>query len=215
MYAGGSEGTVLKPSGNSGFTLVEMLVTMVAFSLALSSLVYAFRAGAKTYQTISSHQVSEAAYNRVETLLTEDLRGVTALEKDKANLLAQREADGRSRLMFHSLEGYRHLRVAPRCVCRTVEYAMDYDEESGRKVFVRRTSSRLPVPAQQEEPEEEILLQEVKDVRFLFLHEREWEEGWEDAKKLPASVGVEIVPDRGKPVMFAIAVPQAVLGESE
>jgi len=188
-----------------------MLVTLVAFSLAMSSLVYAFRAGAKTYEAISSHQVTQAAYSRIETLLTEDLRGLGPIEKDAANLIANRESDGRPRLVFNTLEGYRRLQTTPSPICNTVEYTVDYDSESGRKVFLRRTAAKIPRPAQRDEPREEVLLRDINDVRFLFLREQEWEEGWEDAKNLPGAVGVECIPRAGKPVMLTVAIPLAAL----
>ena len=184
------------PRPRRGFTLIELLVTLTVFAAALSALIAGMRAGIRTWRSVRTHQVREAALHRALEVVGQDLRHLVVIAEGEAAALGSRTRQ----------------RAGLDAVWRRVEYRAVTDDATGAPNFVRSAQPYVGLVPLGDGPREEVLLQGVDGLRFDYGSREGAVPVWENADALPAVITVTIERDRGGDVVKTVWCPAGALG---
>nr|WP_281721933.1 type II secretion system minor pseudopilin GspJ [Nitrosomonas nitrosa] len=161
-------------SGESGFTLVEALVSLFVFSLIAAGSVLMLTQSVDTHRRVAEAEVSLREVQNVRLVLAADLAQYVGREV--------REPDGHGRPRFIGGDADTPLafvRAAgepdPERGARTRLALVEYDFEDGS--IVRRTRTALDV-IEQQDMATRVLVADAGEARFEFFDGVTWREQW-------------------------------------
>jgi prepilin-type N-terminal cleavage/methylation domain-containing protein len=169
-----------------GFTLIEILVSMAILAIVLVSLYAAFHSGVFGVGRIEEKIGTSQAAKRIVERINTDLRNAIPFSSDDA-----RFSGSQSALAFITIiDVFRQGRLSQ-------EYAVvSYKLEGGKLLRTCRRGKESLTSATIEADE---MADNVSRVHFKYgstLEEQnvlQWKDAWDDSKKMPRAVRVEIV----------------------
>lgn len=185
----------------TGFTLLEVIISVTIFSIIITAVYGAFYMGIKTWRR-----------GREERSLQEVRLGLLKIQKELKNTFFF--SDPRA-----SFTGTEHKMVFPlnisdgdREVVSIVTYRIDTDAQTELKEFIRE---ERPFSEETGEAGEKVkrILPLMKSVRFEYAYKTddpskgfEWRGLWKggEQKKLPASVRISLEPPDGKEIYHKV-----------
>ena len=196
-----------------GFTLVEVLVTLSIFSLAVLVLVAGLRQGTRTYTSVLHHQQARAADNVYLEQLRQDVRHIAVVAENKPALTESQVSTGGETLAFTSLVPEERLRAGLGGVWRTITYVVGEDED-GAEGLLRGESNFVADNVSIGEPEPgRLIVPGASSATFEYIDKGATVPTWTEADRLPAAVVVTIERE-GAPTLKTTAwLPGAMLGE--
>jgi type II secretion system protein J len=199
-----------------GFTLIEMLVTLTMFSVAVVALVAGLRSGTKAYQSVRRHQAREAELRHAFGVMGNDIRHLCRVAEDIPTLVKQSAQNGEEILTITALSPRNRQRAGIDFDWNKVDYFVDSDEKQGG--FMRLCYPQIGNAGVrfQSAPEPELLLPGVREITFQFGTENGLVDAWEEAEKAPTSVNVAMSFEDGRTVTKSMWVPLgALVGEQQ
>ena len=175
-----------------GFTLIEILVTVAIFSLAVAVLAAGLRAGARAYRGVLTHERGRAATAQIEARLEEDLRHLCIVSEELPSLTESTGGAGEEQLRFTTISPSSRQRAGLGAVWLEVEYALGEDN-SGQSGLLRRERAYVAAGvALGEAAPAELLVADATMASFAYLAAGEIVPRWEDPEKLPEAVIVTV-----------------------
>jgi prepilin-type N-terminal cleavage/methylation domain-containing protein len=199
-------------AARGGFTLIEVLVTLCIFSLALGVLVAALRSGAGAWRQVRTHQRAQAEEARALDLLREDCRALF-VHSDEFRPVAEVEVPGpRGGHALHltTINPATNLRVGRGAVWHEVTYTIAEDAASGEPVLQRtevRHVTRQPVS---EPVVQQLVLRDVEELEVDFVGGGEVVPEWNETDTLPAIVHLALKRNRHPDLRLSVPVPAGV-----
>jgi len=204
-------------ANKTGFTLVEMLVTVTITALIAATAAGTLRAAAWARNRIDADIEIRSEARFVADLIQRDLHNLYR-DRDAKNIKLVGKLEsvaGRSQsvLTMHTVDRFRVRPGEPEGDVREVEYVLI--AQKGKKLLLRRTD---PHPEDKEEPggRVAVIAENVAafEVSFYDDREQEWLEEWpEEKNSLPKLAAVNLAvrrPDRGKSATqsFIVSFPR-------
>lgn len=191
----------------SGFTMIEMLLTLTLFGLVMGTLVMGLRAGARSWKTVRLHQEKAAALESAFKVLTTDLRSLGVFGEDSPSIVETATEGGAERLALTCLGSRREQRAGTGHVWREVLYEVR-EGESGEGEFVRATVPYAGASPLAGREGEGVILDGLETVRFDYLDgSGSEEETWEDSDNSPGAVTVTFEFSSGGSVQKTVWLP--------
>ena len=184
-----------------GFTLVEMLVSLVIFALLASAGVGLLRASVSTQEAIDRSLGRVSGQERLAALFSADIG--QAIARPVTGLGTSREApfDGSATAMSLTRAGWANIADQPRSSLQRVDWRIS---EGGvtrvAHLFLDGTDPGQPA----------LMMRDVARIGFRF---RRVDGGWSDQFRsserelLPAAVEMTITPTSGPPLIVIAALP--------
>lgn len=196
----------------SGFTLIEILVTVAIFSLAVAVLAAGLRSGARAYRAVLAHQKNRAQDEQALARIREDFRHLCAVSEETPNLTETAESAGGERLHFMALSSLTQQRAGLGAVWREVEYRIGEDSE-GATGLLREEQAFVaaalplgdPVPPQ-------LLVPGASLVEFAYVSSGDVSAQWTDPEGLPAALIITVTRDGAPPLKATVWAPGAMRG---
>jgi type II secretion system protein J len=208
-----------------GFTLIEVLVATVIFSVLVGALYSVFYGTLRLRE--NAYEVTEARLpiNYIAGLIKRDLKNTVA----PVGLLAgpmlgenvEESAHRIDRLEFHTASGIVNDKD-PWGDIQKVEYYLEEPQQSGESEgndFVRALTRNL-LASTTEEPQQERLLSGVQSLEFTYYDGEYWEEVWDSTtqeNEMPLAVKVRIEfmpPEEGEREMRPIELVCEILANA-
>ncbi|MBN2311291.1 MAG: prepilin-type N-terminal cleavage/methylation domain-containing protein [Candidatus Hydrogenedentes bacterium] len=197
-----------------GFTLIEMLVTVTLFVIAMAALVGALRAGIRAYEGVRAHHERQAHVRRAFKALSEDVRHLAVVSEEEAPLAESVESDGIESLTITALASREQHRAGVGFDWNRVTYSLaELAGEEG--LGLRRTALPYVGPAavgRGQEECEEFLLRGVRTLSFDYVAAEGLVPEWQDAERLPGAVVITMELDAGPTITKSIWIPVGALG---
>lgn len=189
-----------------GFTLIEMLVALTLYALALAALIGGLRSGTRAWSTIRDHQRDEAAVARAVDALRTDIRHLAIVDDETPALVEETLDSGGDGLTLTRLVG----RDRPWSgVWERITYRVEDSDERGPGLT---RTVRPAVSAPLELPGEQFpLLHSVREMQVSYVSDAETVTEWENAESLPSRIDIRLVREGAPDVDISIAVPLGVL----
>jgi type II secretion system protein J len=206
---------------NNGFTLIEMLVTMTGFSIALSALVMGLASGAKTWDTVNNAQRRQTEIEDALRSMAEDIDGASIFSKDIPGMkLTNADSGDGQVLTFTSFGDRRRQKEGRGCVWKQVQYKVGNTDLANETQTNAQQLIRVSLPFVTSEsfdmkPIEEPLINNVKKVGFTVLQSGEESKEWTEETKLPDAVIVRIQLDSGPTHERCMIIPTTLMGKQE
>lgn len=205
----GTAGPDPRPRG--GFTLVEMLVTLAIFSLALSSLVVGLQSGIRAWRTVQTHQSREAAETQALERMRRDFRRLAVVSQEEPALRETREGSALRVVEITALGSRRQQRAGEGAVWSKVSYALEKGEED----LLRLVRTEVPYVAGKPMMgvrSEETLVEGLIGWRLQYSGPDGRTESWESEKALPRSVEITLEPPGRRCIRASVWVPCGAWG---
>lgn len=207
-------GNALLRSGHSGFTLIEILVTVAIFSLAVTVLASGLRSGARAYKGVLAHQKNRAQDEQTLARIREDFRHLCIVSEETPALTETAESAGAERLQFTSLSSLARQRAGMGAVWREIKYGIGEDGD-GATGLLREERAFVaaglplgdPVPPQ-------LLVPGAAKVEFDYVAGGEISAQWNEPAALPAAVVITVTRENAAPLKATIWGPGAMRGEA-
>lgn len=172
----------------SGFTLVEVLVALLAFSLIAAAGAALLGAGLDSRESVSASARDLAALQRTRSLLWADLSQASRRRVRNADGSAEAQAfaagsEAQGALLRLTRTGWINPGDEARASLQQVEYRL-VDGRLERRFFARLDGAR-PEPVQ-------VLLAEVSDVRLTFLSQGREGPAWRATADRPLPEAVRL-----------------------
>ena len=192
-----------------GFTMIEMLVTLSVFSLALSTLVLSLRTGINTYRVVQRSQAQEDETARIRAILSEDLRHLAIGSEEGPSLVEESEEVGMEILQVIRL-GSRHAQQYRRgAVWSRIQY--EVAEREGGPALLRQDTPFVARTELLGAASESVLLVGAKSVAFDYFDGQQWHPAWEDLERAPLALKMTVERGNGPSLSFSVAVPIGLL----
>lgn len=219
-----------KKGGETGFTLMEVLLAVFIFSVVVSSVYGSYRATFAIVDGAEARLKMSAAAAVVLERISDDLAAVVAGPGGYFNGEKQDLLDGRGdKITFVSTAHLALTRTAFSAGRTLIEYSVEEDEESGMMQLFRTDTVLLPgLAAADSEPEKHVICKGLQEVRFSYLDEdgtleEEWLSDEELSNEAAAPLQQPLLPslvyielkfgdspesERGTIFKTAVALPQ-------
>jgi prepilin-type N-terminal cleavage/methylation domain-containing protein len=194
----------------TGFTLVEMLVSLTIFGLAVSALVVALHVGGRTWRNVRASQARQGEIEAAFEVFKGDIAQLRLpAEGDESPPLTEADdGEGGERLSFATFNRGRAGGGTPAYLWAGVEYGTEGGEQGGLDL-VRTTLPRVAGVAG--ERFERIVLKGVRGVSFSYLTKEGTKETYEEGA-LPAGVVMALRLTEGEPLRCVATFPLGLLG---
>ncbi len=196
----------------SGFTLIEILVTVAIFSLAVTVLASGLRSGARAYKGVLAHQKNRAQDEQTIARIREDFRHLCAVSEEAPALTETAESAGGERLHFTALSSLTQQRAGLGAVWREVEYRIGEDNE-GATGLLREEQAFVAAALPLGEPvPPQLLVPGASSVEFAYMSNGDVSAQWTDPEGLPAALIITVTRDGAPPLKATMWVPGAMRG---
>ena len=192
-----------------GFTMIEMLVTLTVFSLALSTLVLSLRTGINTYRAIERSQAHEGEAARIRAILSEDLRHLAIVSDEEPFLIEESQETGQELLQFTRLGNRNAQQYRRGAVWSRVQYEVVKGDDGAK--LIRREIPFVAAGPLEGAESESVLLEGAESVAFDYFDGQQWRPAWEDAERAPLAVKMTVEPEAGPSWTFSATVPMGLL----
>lgn len=177
----------------SGFTLVEALVSLFVFSIIAAGCVAVLMQSVESQKRASAAQAALAELQSARSLLSGDLLQITPRQVRRAD-------DGRSASFAGGAGGMGFVRVlaepdAAQGAAVSLTY-VEYVVQEGQ--LVRRSRAALDPAAETDGAIERVVFESIEDARFEFFDGAQWREAWaaRGSAGMPRAVAFEAVLPR-------------------
>lgn len=195
----------------SGFTMIEMLVTLTIFGIVLSSLVVGLRTGILTWRSIRSSQAEHASSEQAFDHMRADFEALSFISEDILPLVESAEEFGGERLMLTVLSDRNAQRVGAGSSWAEVEYRVAEDEESDSVHLMREVRPKVGPSAVTGSEASTTLLAGVDSIEFSYLRGQETLPVWEEEDTVPAGIEIVIHMSSGQRLRRVFPVPTGYL----
>jgi type II secretion system protein J len=181
-----------------GFTLVELLLALMATSLILGAAYAALFSGLNSYQMSSYKAEILTVLNRSLARMFEDLTAAcVGAETFRFQVTSEiREIEGlgefpNDRLLFTAAIAKTDWTDKPQSDLSEVEYYIDADEETPARWLVRRTETP-PNSNPKEGGEIHLIGPRVEGMDVLLFNGTQWVDEWDSSTELPQAVRITL-----------------------
>lgn len=203
-----------KRAHSDGFTLVEVLVTLAIFALAVTTLIAGLRSGIGAWQGVRRHQDADASLLRAERILREDVRAIARTVKEQP-AIAETAADmGGETITFSVMPAGAVQRANNHCVWAAIRYGVERSEEGDDLELVRTEAPYVSELAMEMEPLKEPILSGVESVHFSYYSQGELKAEWDAGDALPQVIEIKIERRHAPALTWTFWVPVGALEAS-
>lgn len=200
-----------------GFTLVEMMVAVVIFSLAIAVIYKTFSTGLKVWERGSESMAVFQDGKRVLDIISKDIRStfIPSLGNEDSLFVGEDKKEGEidaDKIIFFTL-GEPNVISKKKDIglCR-VEYYLE-KKESEYTLYRKETPSlgQLVLGEETVDP----LLIGVESLSFEYYSKGEWKKEWKSSKTVPTRVKIclKLKEETGEPLSFATTAEVSVASE--
>ena len=200
------------PKPRSGFTLIEILVTLAIFTAVLAVLVEGLHSGIRAWRSVRLHQIRQAELTVLAEKITEDFRHLLAAGDGSPIAETALETGGEKIRIATSLSRKRQ-RAGVGWVWNEIELSTAVDDD-GKKILRRTVQPHAGKSLVGAEPVEETLLTNIKSVQLDYLGPDGQTPVWESQDTLPLAVVVRIQPETGPELVIPAWIPAGSLKRS-
>lgn len=195
-----------------GFTMVELLLTLTLFAMAMSALVVGLRSGVNGWRTVRIHQTRKASIDRAFKIFGNDFRYLAIVSEEEPLLTETALDEHHEELSFTTLGLRRLQKVGRGAVWARIEYRVRASDDTDSLDFVRVSTPYVASLPMGGDPHEERLLQGVKAISFDYYLNDSTQPTWEDTERLPGGVNITIELDSGGKASKTVWIPCGALG---
>ncbi len=192
--------------------MIEMLVTLTMFALALSALVAGLRSGAATWRTVKRHGEESALLERAQAIVRDDLAHLKRGQDDEPAFAEEGSGTPRESLSFGRLATRSGQQFGARREWSRIVYLLLENESGQQADLVRKETPCVAKGALRGAEGETVLLPGVKSLRIDYWNGEEFVLAWDDAEKLPVQVQLTLERERGASLTFAGSSPLGAFG---
>ncbi len=193
----------------AGFTMVEMLVSLTIFGLAVSALVVALHVGGKNWQMVRESQARQGEIEAAFVVFKGDIAQLRLpAEGDESPPLSEADdGEGGVRLSFATFNRGHSSGGSPAYLWASVQYGTEGGELGGSDL-VRTALPRVANVAG--ERFERVILKGVQGVSFSYLTDEGAKETFEEGT-LPAGVVMTVRLSEGEPLRCVATLPLGLM----
>lgn len=196
---------------NVGFTLVEVLVTLTIFALAVTTLIAGLRSGIAAWQGVRRHQEADALLLRAERTLREDFRAMARTVKEQPALTEAVADTGGETITFTAIPSLAVQRAQQGSVWTTITYGVERSEDYDTLGLVRSEVPYVGSTPMETELRKGAILANVESVRFSYYAQGEPSAEWDNGDALPQAVEVKIERKNAPALTWIFWVPVGAL----
>lgn len=193
-----------------GFTLVELLITMVLFSVVMTSLVVGLNSGISSWKRVRDHQQTMAVTQHALDIISQDLRHMAKVSDEEPALVVTQSNSKGTSLHFSALVPHTYHFQARGAVWANVEYAV-VDSEDGKNKKLQRTWTPYIADSTLQGSEEKLsIISDVESVQFRFLSQDGLQPDWNQDDTLPMGVMISIKTNKWRTIEQLVTVPLGI-----
>jgi prepilin-type N-terminal cleavage/methylation domain-containing protein len=196
-----------------GFTLIEVLVTLVIFSIAMSALLASLYGGARAWRSVKQRQDNDSNIQSALSRIEADIRHAFPAAKDVPPLVEESGVPGGEALHLTSLLPAQSHRMGGGSVWSEVSYNVEQSATGGSMVLVRSSINHIATARMSDAPVQLVLLDGVSTIYFDYLQHGDFVLEWSSDDQLPPAVRITISMISGKTISRTMACPLGALGK--
>lgn len=201
-----------KKRRQSGFTLIEMLVTLTLFSLVLTSLVTGLHAGATTWERMQDRQHRAATVDWAYKAMALDIGHLASTIEGEPFLVESKGESGTETLSIATLSPRTQQRTGVGAVWSRVVYEVRKSDDGKSNSLVRVYRPFVSQAPLVGADSEEVLLEGVDEITFSYFDGRKLKPDWEEEGRFPVAIEVRIVLESGKVISQFLTSPLGMMG---
>lgn len=193
--------------------MIELLITVVLFSLVMTSLMVGLHTGVSSWKRVRAHQEFMAETERAFEIIGADLRHIARIDEDRPALGESESLSGATDLEFTALVPNTYHAQGRGAVWAEVTYSLVEDEEVVHENSFNLKRTWVPQIANSELDGalvEETLLRQLSSIEFSYLGDEGVVPEWENPEQLPRAVLVNIGFQSGKTMERMISLPLGI-----
>ncbi|MFA7328796.1 MAG: type II secretion system protein GspJ [Candidatus Ratteibacteria bacterium] len=200
-----------------GFTLVEVMVAVVIFSLAIAVIYKTFSTGLKVWERGSESMAVFQDGKRVLDVISKDIRStfIPPLGNEDSLFVGEDKKEGEidaDKISFFTLGEPNLISKGKDIGLRKIEYYLEKKDKE-YTLYRKETPSlgRLVLGEETVDP----LLIGVENLNFEYYSKGEWKKEWKPSKTVPSRVKIclKLKEETGEPHTFATTVEVPVASE--